>query len=57
LWQVGEEHRYLPKRDKHFRDKDVVVEFGGIRFLGEGLGMTLQAPWNPEEDIELTGLP
>ena len=57
LWQVGEERRYLPKRDKHFKDEDVVVEFGGVRFLGERLGMTLQAPWDPEEDIELTGLP
>jgi hypothetical protein len=56
LWQVGEERRYLPKRGKHFRDEDVAVRFGDIRFLGEGLGMTLKAPWDPEKDIDLTGL-
>lgn len=56
LWQVGEERRYLPKRGKHFRDEDIVAEFGGIRFLGEGLGMSLQDLWDPGEDIDLTGL-
>jgi len=56
LWRVGDEHRYLPKRDKHFVDQDVDVEFGGIHFLGEGLGMSLKTPWHPLEDIDLDGL-
>jgi hypothetical protein len=56
LWQIGEEHRFLPKRGKHFLDEDVPVEFGDVRFLGKGLGMTWQAPWDPVADIDLTGL-
>jgi hypothetical protein len=56
LWRVGEEHRYVPKRGKHFVDADVPVEFEGIRFLGEGLGMSSKTPWHPLKDIDLNGI-
>lgn len=56
LWQVGEGRRYLPKRGKHFDDKDIPVSFGNISFLGERMGAILIGAWDPANDIDLTGL-
>jgi hypothetical protein len=56
LWQVGEEHRYLPKRGYHYTDEDRAVEFGGIEFICERTGMRVKNLWNPAEDINLQEL-
>jgi len=56
LWQVGEERRYLPKRGKHFIDKDTKVRFVGVTLLGKNMGAKLIGSWEPAQDIDLTGL-
>lgn len=56
LWRVGEERRYLPKREKHFKDEDVSVGFANINFLGKGMGARIVGSWDPALDIDLTGL-
>jgi hypothetical protein len=53
LWQVGEKLLYLPRPGKHFDSITGSVEFGGIRFIGEGLGYALREAWNPAADIDL----
>lgn len=56
LWQVGEERRYLPNREKHFKDEDVRVGFANINFLGKDMGARLIGTWDPALDIDLAGL-
>ena len=56
LWQVGEERRYLPKRGKHFIDKDIKVSFAGVTLLGKNMGAKLIGSWEPVQDIDLAGL-
>ena len=56
LWQVGDERRYMPQRGKHFVDEDAVVEFGGVRFVGERMSMRVITAWDPVEDINFSGL-
>lgn len=55
VWQVGEERRYLPKREKHFKDKDIRVSFAGINFLGKDMGAEIIGRWEPASDINITG--
>jgi len=56
LWRVGEERRYLPKSEKHFKDEDVRVSFANINFLGKDMGAKLIGSWEPASDIDFTGL-
>ena len=57
LWHVGEERRYLPKEGKHYTyENRSIVEFGGVRFLGERTGLIPQGCWEPSQDIDLAGL-
>jgi hypothetical protein len=57
LWQVGEERRYMPKEGKHYRyESGNPIAFGGIRFLAEGIGISLYAFYHESEDIDFTGL-
>jgi hypothetical protein len=58
LWQVGGEGRYMPKEGKHYTYVSTSpIEFGGIRFLTEGIVVRLQALYHEFEDIDCTGLP
>jgi hypothetical protein len=57
LWQFGAEVRYLPKEGKRYQHVcESPIEFGGIRFLAEGIIISLQALYHEGEDIDLTGL-
>ena len=56
LWHVGEEKRYMPIRGKHFSDQDSDAEFGGIRFIGKKMSMIKLRDWDPDKDIDLSGL-
>jgi hypothetical protein len=56
LWRVGNERRYLPKRGEHFVDVDVPADFGGIKFVGNKMGMRKLRPWDSLTDIDLCGL-
>jgi hypothetical protein len=56
LWHVCEDRRYMPVRGEHFTDEDVAPEFGGIRFIGEKMGLRKLRKWDPSTDIDLIGL-
>ncbi len=47
VWEVAKNHAYLPKKNKHFYEEDMLIQFGGVNFLEKNRAQQIGNSWTP----------